>query len=495
MKKVLFALEILVLLAFLGGLFVISKINTGTGKMVKPLDQSRIEMNESVRQEKNSTLMNSEEDTAAPAEQGIQEVTKMQQNQSTLTGFKTYALFGIDHRDKNTALAGENSDTIIICSINNDTREVRLVSVFRDTLLNIGSDIYAKANAAYAYGGPEQAITMLNRSLDLDITDYITVDFNALVEVIDCLGGLDIPMSYAEIVHMNNYCVETSEETGKDYTPIGLAPTPPEDLEQDMGVFHLNGVQAVSYCRIRYTASLDMGRTERQRQVIHMITEKAKKAGLTTIFDIIDKVAPMVQTSVTQTEMMQLIPQMLGFYIADTCGFPSSYKFSNIKGSIIVPTTLETNVIELHRFLYGENVQYTPSPEVVAYSQRILDIVNGESSLTDEAPAVSEETENTANDNFFWTDNPDVVLPEYNEYNNNNTGGGDNTGGGTEYNGGGDNPGGGDYYGGGEYPGGGDYYGGGDYTGGFDYNSYTGGSYGGDIVADAVEAISEAEVE
>ena len=95
-----------------------------------------------------------------------------------------------------------------------------MVSVYRDTLLNVGDDTYTKANAAYALGGPEQAITMLNTNLDLDISDYATADFSALVEVVDDLGGLDIPLSYAEIEHMNNYCVETSKLTGKDYTPI-----------------------------------------------------------------------------------------------------------------------------------------------------------------------------------------------------------------------------------------------------------------------------------
>lgn len=76
---------------------------------------------------------------------------------------------------------------------------------------------------------------------------------------------------------MNNYCVETSEETGKSYTPVELPDPKPEDEEAIVDTYHLNGVQATSYCRIRYTASLDMGRTERQRRVIQMIVDKAKR--------------------------------------------------------------------------------------------------------------------------------------------------------------------------------------------------------------------------
>ena len=375
-KKILFAVEIIVLLLFIGGLYVYGQLNSKLDKINQPvLDDSKIKVNQEVQDSIDS-------------------------QESTLTGYTTYALFGIDHRDKNTALGGENSDTIIIASVNNDTKDVKLVSVYRDTLLNLGNDTYSKANAAYAYGEAEQAITMLNTNLDLNISEYATVNFNALTTIIDDLGGLDMDMSYAEIVHMNNYCVETSEETGKDYTPIEL-PDRPDDIETVQYHYHLNGVQATSYCRIRYTASLDMGRTERQRRVIQMIVSKAKSAGLGKIFKIMDDVFPMVTTSMTKDEILQLLPTLIGYSVDDTTGFPSSFKFSNVKGSIIVPTTLESNVIELHKFLYGDEA-YTPSATVLANSEKILEIVGGESSLDDKQATVEE---NTANDTVIFENN------------------------------------------------------------------------------------------
>ena len=375
-KKILFAVEIIVLLLFIGGLYVYGQLNSKLDKINQPvLDDSKIKVNQEVQDSIDS-------------------------QESTLTGYTTYALFGIDHRDKNTALGGENSDTIIIASVNNDTKDVKLVSVYRDTLLNLGNDTYSKANAAYAYGEAEQAITMLNTNLDLNISEYATVNFNALTTIIDDLGGLDMDMSYAEIVHMNNYCVETSEETGKDYTPIEL-PDRPDDIETVQYHYHLNGVQATSYCRIRYTASLDMGRTERQRRVIQMIVSKAKSAGLGKIFKIMDDVFPMVTTSMTKDEILQLLPTLIGYSVDDTTGFPSSFKFSNVKGSIIVPTTLESNVIELHKFLYGDEA-YTPSATVLANSEMILEIVGGESSLDDKQATVEE---NTANDTVIFENN------------------------------------------------------------------------------------------
>lgn len=429
-KKVLFVLEIIVLLLFIGGLYVYGQISSRLDKIEQPeLKKEKIVVN--------------------------QEAPKM-------TGYKTYVLFGIDTRGEGSQYSAQNSDTMIIVSVNNDTKEVRMVSVYRDTLLNVGDDTYTKANAAYALGGPEQAITMLNTNLDLDISDYATADFSVLVEVIDDLGGLDIPLSYAEIEHMNNYCVETSKLTGKDYTPLEKPEPKPEDQEAIVGTYHLNGVQATSYCRIRYTASLDMGRTERQRRVLGMLFDKAKIAGLSSIFKIMDDVFPMVTTSLSKQDILGLIPTLIGYKFTDSTGFPQKFKFSNIKGSIIVPTDLENNVVELHKFLYDDQ-DYTPSSEVVARSNKILEIVGGESKLDDAAKTTTQDTDTTnANDTFVWSgDNTSGSTDNSGDYDYDNDY--DNGG----YDGGYDN-GGGDYGGGGDYDNSGDdgsYDNGGDDTG------------------------------
>ena len=401
-RKVLFILEIIVLLLFIGGLYVYGQISAKLDK---------IDIQETDLQEQDI-------------------VTNDQAPQ--MTGYTTYALFGLDHRSKNEKLNTENSDTIIIASINNDTKAVKLVSVYRDTLLNVKDDTYSKANAAYALGGPAQAVNMLNTNLDLNITDYVSIDFDALVTVVDCLGGLDIPLSYAEIVHMNNYCVETAEETGKSYTPVELPEPKPEDQEAIVGTYHLNGVQATSYCRIRYTASLDMGRTERQRRVIQMIVDKAKKAGLSTIFDIMDQVFPMVKTSVSKTEILKLIPAMIGYCIDETTGFPQDYKFATVKGSVIVPTTLDSNVLKLHQFLYG-NTNYTPTQDVLNKSAQIAAIV-GDGQVQDTAPAVTDAPNTTTDNSYTWEGSTDTSA----DYSYDDTDYGNDTSDDTDYSGGGD---------------------------------------------------------
>lgn len=459
-RKVLFILEIIVLLLFIGGLYVYGQISAKLDK---------IDIQETDLQEQDI-------------------VTNDQAPQ--MTGYTTYALFGLDHRSRNEKLNTENSDTIIIASINNDTKAVKLVSVYRDTLLNVKDDTYSKANAAYALGGPAQAVNMLNTNLDLNITDYVSIDFDALVTVVDCLGGLDIPLSYAEIVHMNNYCVETAEETGKSYTPVELPEPKPEDQEAIVGTYHLNGVQATSYCRIRYTASLDMGRTERQRRVIQMIVDKAKKAGLSTIFDIMDQVFPMVKTSVSKTEILKLIPAMIGYCIDETTGFPQDYKFATVKGSVIVPTTLDSNVLKLHQFLYG-NTNYTPTQDVLNKSAQIAAIVGG-GQVQDTAPAVTDAPNTTTDDSYTWEGSTDTSADysyddtdysdntDYTDYGNDTSDDTDYSGGGddsnTDYSGGGDDSG-NDDSGAGDT--GDDTSGGGDESGGDDAGGDAGGGDGG----------------
>ena len=305
-------------------------------------------------------------------------------------------------------------------------------------------------------------------------TDYVTVNFNAMVSAIDALGGLDIPLSYAEMVFMNDYCVETSAETGKSYTPVELPDPKPENEEEILGTYHLNGVQSVSYCRIRYTASMDMGRTERQRRVIGMMVDKAKAAGIATIFNIMDEVFPMISTSVSKTEILNLIPSLMGYNIADTTGFPSKYKFADVKNaSMVVADTLEENVKELHKFLYGSDENYQPSQNIVAANAKIIELVGGADTLVDQAPLASNEA--GTSDEIVWQGDGSGNY-DYNDYSSDSSY--DNSsdydsGSGSSY----DNS--SDYDSGSDYSGGSDYSDGSASSGGNDYDSgdYDNGGY------------------
>ncbi len=271
------------------------------------------------------------------------------------TGYLNVALFGLDSREGDLG-KGNRSDTMMIASLNKATGEVKLVSVYRDTLLKLDDGSYNKANAAYVFGGPEGAISMINRSMDMDISKYVAVNFNALVDVIDALGGLDITLTDAEVVHMNNYCVETSKVTGADYTKIE-----PEVA----GTYHLNGVQAVSYSRIRYTGGGDFERTSRQRHVLELIAEKAQSASFSTLNKIIDKVFPQVSTNFTITEMIAYAKDIAKYKLGDSMGFPDNNSFDmlDVVGSVVIPETLTSNVEDVHKFLFGDD-GYTISSNI-----------------------------------------------------------------------------------------------------------------------------------
>ena len=208
---------------------------------------------------------------------------------------------------------------------------------------------------------------MINKNLDMNIEKYITVNFNALVDVIDAVGGLDIQMTAEEVVHMNNYCVETSEVTGRDYTKIE-----PEVA----GTYHLNGVQAVSYSRIRYTAGGDFERTSRQRHVLELIAEKAQSTSLSTINKIIDKVFPQISTNFTLTEMVSYAADFSSYKLGDSMGFPAdnTTDMLNEVGSVVIPDTLTSNVMQVHQFLFG-NDGYTVSSTVQGIDGGIADRV------------------------------------------------------------------------------------------------------------------------
>lgn len=281
--------------------------------------------------------------------------------------YTNIALFGVDARNGKLS-SGTRTDTIMILSVNNNTGESRLVSVYRDTYLNLGNDVYNKCNAAYAKGGPEQAISMLNMNLDLYITDFVTIGFEGMMEVVDAVGGIEIDIQENEIKHLNNYqaSMYATEENPNNLTTDYVAITEP-------GVQTLSGYQAVAYCRIRAVGN-DFGRTERQRKVLQAVLDKAKTLSPSQLNDIADDVFPMVATSLEIDEILSLVANVSSYEIVGSSGFPFDTNITTgkigSKGSCVIPMDLATNVELLHEYLYPE-IEYTPSPEVLEYSDII----------------------------------------------------------------------------------------------------------------------------
>ena len=294
-----------------------------------------------------------------------QEVMEKNANIDLGEGYTNIALFGVDSRDGNLG-EGNRTDMIIVASLNNETKEIRLVSVYRDTLLNLSEGTYQKCNAAYSYGGPTMAINMLNMNLDLDIEDYVTVDFGAISDMIDQLGGVEITIEEEELEAFNKYVTETARVAGKEAHKI-----------DEPGNYLMDGSQATTYARIRSTAGGDFTRTERQRIVIEKAVEKIQKADLLTINNIISEVFPQISTSFTLQEILYYAQAYSQYKLLENTGFPFDQTTDTISGlgSIVIPQNLTDNVSQLHEFLFGDT-DYTPSDTVSTISSTILATVD-----------------------------------------------------------------------------------------------------------------------
>ncbi len=279
-----------------------------------------------------------------------------------MEGYTNIALFGVDSREGELTKK-TRSDTIIIASINNANGDIKLCSVYRDTYLNLSNDEYTKCNAAYAEGGPEQAISMLNMNLDMDIADFVTIGFRGLTDVVDALGGITIDVTDAEISHLNNYQSTMATEMKRDYTPVKSA-----------GVQTLDGLQATAYCRIRYTAGDDFKRAERQRTVLMACLDKAKTKSYSELETVANKAFGETYTSLDLSEILDLLKNIANYEIVDNNGFPEeSMRATGTigkKGSCVVANDLESNVVWLHKFLFDDS-SYTVSEDVKKYSQKI----------------------------------------------------------------------------------------------------------------------------
>ncbi len=330
-KILLFVFEILLLLVVLGVLWAYNQ-TLGQVKYEDGLTVSEAGINEDI-----------DEDALA-----------------NMHGYLNVALFGLDNRSNGSYNEG-NSDCIMIASLNYDTKEVQIVSVYRDTYLSSGSGKYTKANAAYAGGGAKRAVAMLNSNLDLDITKYICVDWKALVDAIDDIGGIDLEITKAEMDEINYLIPEVDGTTGYNTNYL-----------EDTGLQHLNGTQATCYARIRNTSGDDFLRASRQRIVLQAMLDKAKQSDIGSLTEMCKDIMSQISTNFTAAEILQYASAITQYEMKETTGFPFELTTMNLSstGDTVIPIDLAQNVSELHQFLFNET-DYQPSETVQSVSSKI----------------------------------------------------------------------------------------------------------------------------
>ena len=292
------------------------------------------------------------------------EVVKNKVDKTTTTAmekYTTFALFGLDNRTNGSYESG-NADTIMVVSIDNKTKEVKIASVYRDSYLKIGDDAYNKINAAYAQGGAEKSLKAINQSLDLHITDYVAVDWYALAKAVDLLGGIKVKVTSGEANLINAYGSEAIKSTGIKSTRGKVV----------AGINTLDGIQALSYARIRAIGS-DFQRTERQRIVVSAMLDKSKEASIGTLLSMLDEIFPKISTSLSYGEMASLAKDAMKYTIGETTGFPYFHKGMRVGryGDCLVPADLLNNVSKLHEFLFL-NESYIPSNSLKTISDKII---------------------------------------------------------------------------------------------------------------------------
>ena len=266
------------------------------------------------------------------------------QAKEQLADYRNIAIFGIDSRE-DTYSKGNRSDCIIIASINNKTKEVKLVSVYRDTYVQIEGHGLDKITHAYSYGEAPLAIKTLNTNLDLNIKEFVTVNFDAVKEIVDDIGGISMNITSEEVPHI-----------------AGI---------KKAGTYNLTGEQALAYARIRYATGGDYKRTERMRDVLTAVVNKVKTFNISQLNTLVDQVLPRVYTNITASDIFALLPSATSFKITESIGWPYETKGKTMDRWYGIPITLESNVTKLQQEVFG-NTNYTPSETVKQISDDIV---------------------------------------------------------------------------------------------------------------------------
>ena len=275
-------------------------------------------------------------------------------------GYRNILLLGVDSRQNE--YTNTLSDSIMIVSINQDTNKVKIASVYRDSYLKVGKKL-DKITHAFGYGGATASLSAINTNLDLDIKEYVAINFDVVIDVVNAVGGVEVELSSDEVKYINKYIKEINNLTDDKSTQITKA-----------GTYNLDGVQALAYSRIRYTSGGDYKRTERQREVLDKAFAKVKKMNLMQLNNLATKVLDEVSTNISSTEILGLLSQVASYDIEEATGWPFDGGIRGYQPDAVwygAPVNLENQVKLLHKFLFDEE-EYEVSSTVKSISDELI---------------------------------------------------------------------------------------------------------------------------
>jgi len=341
-------------------LFARDKYNR-LGKQEETFDRSDVYVNTTAatthEETETETETETEPSTEASAESSTEKekvkvkktteaVTTEKETEKAVTEkYTTLMLYGVDARNNTDLEKDANADSAIVCVIDNETYEVTLVSVLRDILVETPTGYRTKLTDVYAGYGVKESLGTINKCLDLEITQYATVNWTAVATAVNALGGIDVELTKAEIDYINY----NNEGMGRR---VGI-PSDPIEYVGD-GLYHINGVHAVMHAANRTIGQHDISRAERQRTILKAMLKQAKSCSLTQLNNCINAVLPYVSTNLTMSEIVSMVVKVPKYEITQNSMFPFTYvNESNLTTAYVYCDTLPSNVIELHRLLYG----------------------------------------------------------------------------------------------------------------------------------------------
>lgn len=262
-------------------------------------------------------------------------------------GVVNILLIGNDSRQN-----GEDgrSDAMILLSVSSKTKTIYMTSLLRDMYVDIPGHDGNRLNAAYSFGGAELLMETVEQNLDIPVNRYVLVNFEAFANLVDAVGGVELELTTGELEYVNGYLQEYNILTNRPQGTDNMDTTQP-------GLVHLNGPQALAYCRNRYIGT-DFGRTERQRKVLTAIIKKLPAAIGTNYGELMDGLMPNLTTNLTQNECYRLslmAGKLLTYDIAsDSIPQPDTYKNATIRQMAVLEVDFETNIRYLKEKIYGE---------------------------------------------------------------------------------------------------------------------------------------------
>lgn len=300
-------------------------------------------------------------------------------------GYVNIALLGVDSRKMDKAnLADNNTDCMMIISLNTKTNEVSLLSVYRDTYLPVDDDgNFGKINSAFQNGGAAQTMQSLNQAMDLDISNYVLFNFKMVSDLVNAVGGITVDVKDYEIQQLNKYTIQTANNIGQKKYNLVTKP----------GKQKLEGVQAVSYGRIRKGVGDDYKRTSRMRVVVTKVMNKVKGSSVTKLNKIMDICLKQCETSLSNSDMLNLAMRLSKMKIKQSVGWPFEVTegYAN-QQAVVYPDNLLENVKELHKKLFGQK-NYEPTSTVKEIAEK-LDALMGTGSSSGSSTSVNSNSKN-----------------------------------------------------------------------------------------------------